>query len=117
MAALLRALWDWFWVSATAVDRVPTAPLSIKLGLFSLFVFVAVLCWVATRAEFGHAGAFCVAVLWPTIIPLLPAMLRAVLVQHLTKIALLVEQPYSDHRHTEVACGFELITGHIAEPA
>jgi hypothetical protein len=80
MAALLRALWDWFWVSATAVDRVPTAPLSIKLGLFSLFVFVAVLCWVATRAEFGHAGAFCVAVLWPTIIPLLPAMLRAVLV-------------------------------------
>jgi hypothetical protein len=44
-------------------------------------------------------------------------VLRSVLVNHLAKVALLVEQPYSDHRHTEVACGFELITGHIAEPA
>ena len=44
-------------------------------------------------------------------------LLRSVLVNHLAKIALLVEQPHTDHRHAEVAGGFELVTGHIAQPA
>ena len=44
-------------------------------------------------------------------------LLRSVLVNHLAKIALLVEQPHSDHRHAQVAGGFELIAGHIAKPA
>ena len=45
------------------------------------------------------------------------SLLRSVLVNHLTKIALLVEQPHTDHRHAQVAGGFELITGHVAQPA
>ena len=44
-------------------------------------------------------------------------LLRSVLVNHLAKIALLVEQPHADHRHAQIAGGFELIAGHIAKPA
>ena len=44
-------------------------------------------------------------------------LLRSVLVDHLAKIALLVEQSHADHRHTQIAGGFELIAGHIAKPA
>ena len=44
-------------------------------------------------------------------------LLRAVLVDHLAKIALLVEQPHADHRHAQIAGGLELIAGHVAEPA
>ena len=34
------------------------------------------------------------------------SLLRSVLVNHLTKITLLVEQSHSDHRHAQVAGGF-----------
>ena len=44
-------------------------------------------------------------------------LLRAVLVDHLAKIALLVEQPHADHRDAQIAGGLELIAGHVAEPA
>ena len=44
-------------------------------------------------------------------------LLVSALVDDLTKIALLVEQSHADHRHTEIAGGLELITGHITEPA
>ena len=44
-------------------------------------------------------------------------LLRSVLVDYLAKIALLIEQPHPDHRHAQVARGFELITCHIAKPA
>ena len=43
--------------------------------------------------------------------------LVSTLVDDLAKIALLVEQSHADHRHTEIAGGLELITGHITEPA
>ena len=43
--------------------------------------------------------------------------MRAVLVDHLAKIALLVEQPHADHRHAQIAGGLELIAGHVAKPA
>src|SRR5208283_4018143 len=45
------------------------------------------------------------------------SLLRSALVDHLTKIALLVEQSHAHHRHTQVARGFELIAGHISEAA
>ena len=44
-------------------------------------------------------------------------LLRSVLVNHLAKIALLIEQPHGNHRHPQIAGGFELIAGHIAKPA
>ena len=44
-------------------------------------------------------------------------LLLSVLVDHLAKIALLIEQSHADHRHTQIAGGFELIAGHIAKPA
>ncbi len=44
-------------------------------------------------------------------------LLRSVFIDHLPKIALLVEQSNAHHRHTQVAGGFQLIAGHIPEPA
>ena len=44
-------------------------------------------------------------------------LLGSVLVDHLTKIALLIEQTHADHRHAEIAGGLELVAGHVAEPA
>ena len=44
-------------------------------------------------------------------------LLRAVLVDHLAKIALLVQQSHADHRHAQIAGGFELIAGDIAKSA
>ncbi len=44
-------------------------------------------------------------------------LLRAILVDHLAKIALLVEEPHADHRHPQIAGRLELITGHIAQSA
>ncbi len=44
------------------------------------------------------------------------SLLRSVLVNLRTKIALLVEEPHSNDGHAEVAGSFELITGHITEP-
>ena len=45
------------------------------------------------------------------------ACLRSVLVDHLAKIALLVEQPHANHRHAQIAGSFELIAGHITKSA
>ena len=44
-------------------------------------------------------------------------LLLSVFVDHLAKIALLVEQPHGGHRHTQIAGGLELIAGHITQPA
>ena len=44
-------------------------------------------------------------------------LLHAVSVDHLAKVALLVEQPYPDYRHAQIAGGLELISGDVAEPA
>ncbi|HEY5475171.1 MAG TPA: hypothetical protein VIK11_00525 [Tepidiformaceae bacterium] len=41
--------------------------------------------------------------------------MHAILIDHLPKIALLIEQTYADHRNTQIAGGFELIAGHIAQ--
>jgi hypothetical protein len=38
-------------------------------------------------------------------------------INFLPKIALLVEQTNSDNRDAQVACGFELIAGNVAESA
>ena len=45
------------------------------------------------------------------------SLLGSVLVDHLAKIALLVEQPYAHYRHSQIAGSFELIPGHIAKPS
>ncbi len=42
-------------------------------------------------------------------------LLRSIFVDHLAKIALLIEQPYAHHRHAQVAGGFQLIASHIAQ--
>src|ERR1039458_8530319 len=44
-------------------------------------------------------------------------LLLSVLVDHLAKIALLVEQSHADYRHTQIAGGFELIAGHVTKAA
>ena len=44
-------------------------------------------------------------------------LLRTILVDHLAKIAVLVEQPHADYRHPQVAGGLELIAGYVAQPA
>ena len=44
-------------------------------------------------------------------------LLRSITVNHLAKIASLVKQPHSDHRDAQVAGGFELVPGHVAQPA
>jgi hypothetical protein len=44
-------------------------------------------------------------------------LLRSSVIDHLTKIALLIEQAHCHHRHAQVACAFELIARHITEPA
>ena len=44
-------------------------------------------------------------------------LLRSVFIDHLAKIALLVEQSHADHRHTQIAGGFELIAGHVSKAA
>ena len=44
-------------------------------------------------------------------------LLPAVLVKHLAEIPLLKEQAHADHRHPQVAGGFELIAGYITESA
>ena len=44
-------------------------------------------------------------------------LLRAILVDQLAKIAVLVEQPHANHRHTQVTGGLELIAGHVAQAA
>jgi hypothetical protein len=41
------------------------------------------------------------------------SLLHNVLVDHMAKIALLVEQSHADHRHARIAGGFELIAGHV----
>jgi len=43
--------------------------------------------------------------------------LAAIGANHLTEVALLVEEPDADHRNTEVTRGLELVPGHVAEPA
>ena len=43
-------------------------------------------------------------------------LLRSVFVDHLAEVALLVEQSHPDHRHPQIACGFELVAGHVAKP-
>ena len=45
------------------------------------------------------------------------SLLCSLLVDHLAKVTLLVEQPHCGYRHTQVACGLELIPSHVAEPA
>jgi hypothetical protein len=45
------------------------------------------------------------------------SLLGSVLVNHLAKIPLLVEQPHADDRHPQIAGGFELIAGDIAKSA
>ena len=40
---------------------------------------------------------------WPGSLYGIERLLRAVLVDHLAKIALLVEQPDADHRHAQIA--------------
>ncbi len=42
-------------------------------------------------------------------------LLLAAVVDHLAKIALLVEQPHANHRNAQIAGGFELIASHIAQ--
>ena len=44
-------------------------------------------------------------------------LLRSISVDHLAEIAMLVEQADGDDRHAEIAGGFELIAGHIAQAA
>ena len=44
-------------------------------------------------------------------------LLRTILADHLSKIALLVEQPHADHRHAQITGGFELIARHVTQPA
>ena len=44
-------------------------------------------------------------------------LLRAVLVDHLTEIALLIEQSDADNRHAQIARGLELVTGDVAKSA
>ena len=44
-------------------------------------------------------------------------LLLSISVDHLAKIALLVQQSHSDHWHAQIAGGFELVAGHIAKPA
>ena len=44
-------------------------------------------------------------------------LLVSVLIDHLSKIALLIKQSNADHGHTEVAGGLELIAGHVPEPS
>ena len=44
-------------------------------------------------------------------------LLCAILVDQLAKIAVLVEQPHTNHRHAQVTGGLELIAGHVAQPA
>jgi len=43
-------------------------------------------------------------------------LLRSVFVDYLAKIALLIEQPHANYRHTQVTGGLELIAGHIPRP-
>ncbi len=43
--------------------------------------------------------------------------LRAVPVNQLPEISLLIEQPDGDHRHAEIARRLELVAGHVAEAA
>ena len=43
------------------------------------------------------------------------SLLRSLLIDHLAKITLLVQQPNSNHRHAQIAGCFELIAGHIAK--
>src|SRR5271166_6266287 len=45
------------------------------------------------------------------------SLLRSLPIDHLAKITLLVQQPNSDHRNAQIAGRFELIAGHIAQPA
>ena len=45
------------------------------------------------------------------------SLLRSVFIDHLAKIALLIEQPHAHHGHAQIAGGFELIAGHIAKPS
>ena len=42
-------------------------------------------------------------------------LLRAVLIDQLPKIALLIEQSHAGHRHAQIAGGLELIAGHVAQ--
>ena len=51
----------------------------------------------------------------PGIVVRVKSLLRAVLVDHLAKIALLVEQAHADHGHAQVARGFELIAGYVTK--
>ena len=44
-------------------------------------------------------------------------LLRAVAVDHLAEIALLIEQPDADDRHAQVAGGLQLVAGHVAQAA
>ena len=44
-------------------------------------------------------------------------LLRSVLVNHLAKIGLLIQQSYADHWDAQIAVGFELIAGDVAEAA
>ena len=43
--------------------------------------------------------------------------MRSALVDHLAKIALLVEQPHADDRDAQIAGALELIAGDVAKPA
>ena len=44
-------------------------------------------------------------------------LLRSVPVEHLSKIPLLIQQPNTDNRHTQIAGGLQLIAGHIPKPS
>ena len=44
-------------------------------------------------------------------------LLRSVPIDHLAKIALLVEQSHSNHGHAQIAVSLKLIAGDIAKPA
>ena len=53
----------------------------------------------------------------PGVVVRVKGLLRAILVEHLAKITLLVEQPHADDRHAQIAGGLELVAGHVAQPA
>ena len=49
----------------------------------------------------------------PRVVIGVKGLLGAILVNDLTKIALLVEQPHADHGYAQIAGGLELVAGHI----
>ena len=51
------------------------------------------------------------------VIKWIDGLLATIRIDLLTEVPLLVQQPHTDERHTEIAGGLELIARHIAEAA